>query len=206
MAAESPSYVSVLPIGIVVLIVVVVMLWRKKPSLSYLLCFAVFSLYIVIVIDKTLLPIEISGGYADVMRREPFMSSVNYIPFYFGPFGTLESSLNTLLLNVALMIPFGFGVNFIAPVKPKHMLWLAPVVGLSIETTQLIISLLLRYAYRIIDINDVLMNTLGVVIGYALFRVFAWLYLWTFHKLGIKGWGLAAYLYEVARQANHLEG
>lgn len=105
-------------------------------------------------------------------------------------------------MNIALTIPFGFGVNFVANIRPRSFRWLAPSVGFGIELTQLAISLALGYTYRYIDINDVIMNTLGVLIGYGGFRVFAWLYLLITRRLGIRHWGPTAYVYEIASRAN----
>jgi len=148
------------------------------------------------------LPIEISGPNVDAMRQMPFMSQVNLVPFYFGPYGTLAGSFATMILNIILTIPFGFGVNFVASLRAKTFLWLVPVAGVGIEATQLVISLILKYPYRFIDINDVIMNSLGVLIGYIVFRIFAWLYILVTQRLNIEHEGLAAYIYDIAIQAH----
>jgi glycopeptide antibiotics resistance protein len=49
-----------------------------------------------------------------------------------------------------------------------------------------------------VDINDVLLNAVGALIGYGLFKVFAWLYLAIIQPLNIKPRGLLAYIYSVA--------
>ncbi|MBZ0294933.1 MAG: VanZ family protein [Anaerolineae bacterium] len=190
--------INIWPFAIGILFIVLLILWRRKYSASYLICFLAFSIYLLFALDKVFFPLHISGGYADAMRAQPFINSINLIPFYFGPFGTLRSAFSTLLLNVVLTIPFGFGVSFVARVRARDVLWLAPGLGFGIEIAQLVISLLLGYAYRVIDINDVLMNMLGVLIGYGIFSIFAWLYLAMMQRLAIKGGGLAGYVYEVA--------
>jgi hypothetical protein len=48
------------------------------------------------------------------------------------------------------------------------------------------------------DVNDALLNTLGVLIGYALFRVFAWLYRWAAGHLGFLRGG---HVYTVTNRA-----
>ena len=63
------------------------------------------------------------------------------------------------------------------------------------------IGLLLGYPYRIIDINDAPLNALGVLIGYGLFRLFAWVYIAGVGHLGVPRWGLPAYIYQVSQQA-----
>lgn len=188
------------PIGLVLLIVPIAILLHKKRSLYYIFCVSIFGIYLLYAIQQIFFPIEINGDYSEYMRHETsFMSSVNFIPFYFGPFGTLEGSLKTIVLNIILTVPFGFGINFVAPVRAKHFLWIAPAIGLGLETVQLIISLMLRYPYRLIDINDVLMNTLGVLVGYGIFRAFGWLYLWASQQLAIEHGGLGDYIYDVIR-------
>ncbi len=173
----------------------------RKQSWSYLLCLAIFGLYLLVLAQIAFFPLQISGAYADAMRRERlFASFVNLIPFYFGPYGTLDSSLVTLIQNIVLTIPLGFGVNFVALVRPKPALWLALAVGFGLETTQLVISLLLGYPYRFIDVNDVIMNALGVLLGYVLFRVFACFYLGVTRHFGIPRRGLTAYVFEISRR------
>lgn len=75
---------------------------------------------------------------------------------------------------------------------------MAVAVGVGIETTQLILSVVLGGVYRSVDINDVLMNAIGVLIGYGFFRVFSWLYVANAERVKIKLEGLFAYVYTVA--------
>lgn len=195
--------IDIWPLFVIALVVLLGVLWRRGHSLSYLLCCMVFGIYLLFALDKTFFPLQISGAYADSMREYgSFAQSINLVPFSFGPFGTFESTFTTLMLNVLLTIPFGFGINFILPIRAKSFIWLGFAVGLGIETAQLLISLLLRYPWRYIDVNDVLMNAVGVWIGYGLFRVFAWLYVMATERLGIRHWGLTDYVYAVASRVN----
>lgn len=187
---------------IVLFILLLIIFWWRKRSFSYLLCLAIFSFYLLMAADKIFFPIWLGSDYAEAIGQVPFTTNINLIPFYFGPYGTLESSLETLMLNVLLTMPFGFGISFLARVKAKHIIWIALAVGLGIETAQLIISLLLGYVYWIVDVNDVLMNALGVLIGYGIFRVFAWVYMWVMQHIPIKRWGLIGYVYEVSSRAD----
>ncbi len=185
--------------AIVILIALTVVMGFRKRSLSYLICFFIFGAYILYAVDKVFFPIPVTGAYANAMKEAPWSAFINLIPFYFGPYVPLEAAANTLFLNVLLTLPFGFGINFLIPTTRRKILWMAFGVGFGLEITQLIIGLLLGYLYRYIDINDVLMNASGVFVGYALFRIFAWVYLWVINRLNIKPWGLAAYVYAAAR-------
>lgn len=194
--------IATLPLGIVILIVLLFISWRKKRSPSYLGCLAVFGTYMLFALDRAFFPIIIDEMFAQTSTFEGFLRAVNFVPFNFD-FGFIpQMVLLQIVMNVLLTVPFGFGISFVAPVRAKDFLWLSLAVGLGIETIQLIIGLLLRYPYRVIDVNDAILNALGVLIGYGIFRIFARLYLWAMQRLGIRHRGLAAYIYEVAKRTN----
>lgn len=164
--------ISLLPIAVAVLILLLVIMRRRKHRLSYLLCVAIFSSYLLFMIHITLFPFRIDSGFAPEIVPEQFMRSVNLIPFNFDFSFIPDIVVMQIIQNVILTIPFGFGMNFLARVAARHILWLAVGVGLAIETAQLVIALLLvGYAYRVIDINDVLLNALGVLLGYGIYEV-----------------------------------
>ncbi|MEK5105093.1 VanZ family protein [Cytobacillus sp. FSL M8-0252] len=148
-----------------------VLLYLKKQrnkSNMYLFFFSVFSFYIMNVAKYTIFPIEIGTEWVDYLRENrSFSSNINFIPFK-------EQDLNQTLLNILLSIPFGFGLSYIKKVVNLKTIVLAGLTfSFSIEMTQLIISLLIGYPYRIIDINDIMANALGAVIGYAAFLLFS---------------------------------
>lgn len=80
------------------------------------------------------------------------------------------------LLNIYLTIPFGFGINFIKPMRDKAILWMSVGVGLTIELLQLVLSLWIGFPYRVVDINDIMMNAVGVLLGYGFFKLFGLLF------------------------------
>ncbi len=190
------------PVWVLILFAALIISWRKQRSLPHLFFSAIFGIYLLYALDKVFFPIQVSGAFADEMRKLPVLSFVNLIPFYFGPYGSLRSASTTMIQNIILTIPFGFGLNFVTRVRAKQYLWLAPAMGLGIEVIQLIISLLLRFPWRVVDINDVLMNALGIWIGYGLFRIFARLYLWAAQHVNVERWGLLVYVHDIAGGAN----
>lgn len=189
-------------IGFLFLAVLLAILWRRKHTISYLFCFSLFWVYLLLVLRETLFPIPLSGDMFEVMRKEmPFMAGVNLTPLYFGPLADIRVVGREIVLNIILTIPFGFGIHFIAQYRAKGFLWLAIGAGLGIEGMQLMISLLLGFPYRAIDINDVLLNIIGVFIGYMLFKIFALIYVNVTHQLKIEQRGLLGYIYEVSFNA-----
>ena len=184
-----------------ILIVMLLIAWIRTRSLSYIVCATIFGIYLLFVIDKTFFPLQVGGVFADTMKAAPFTSGINLIPFNFSHLSDPGSIIRELGLNLVLLVPFGFGMSFVAPVRGKNTWWLAPAVGVSIEAIQLVISLILGYPYRVIDITDVIMNTLGFLVGYGIFRLFAWLYIAMTQRLHIEHAGLRQYIYTVAHRA-----
>ena len=161
-------------IGVAVLCILLSVLWRRKHSLSYLVFFAAFWFYLLAVVSVVIFPIVVDPDYPN----GKFQLSVNFIPFYFGNcFTTANLCIRSILENILLTVPFGFGINFLLKIKPKNIFWLALFVGGMFELAQLIISIVFRSGFRAIDINDVILNGAGVLVGYGIFRGFAWLYI-----------------------------
>lgn len=98
-----------------------------------------------------------------------------------------------------LTIPFGFGLPFIVRIRGWHYLWLAFAVGLTIELSQLVMSLIVGFGYRAVDITDVLTNAAGVLIGYVFFCVFSWVYRTAVRLLRIQPRGLFGFIYTITR-------
>ena len=200
-----PYGYSIMNYMIGLLIIMIIISWIKTRNLSHTTCVTIFGIYLLFVIDKTLFPLYITGGFAESMREMSFMAGINLIPFNFSSSAERSSVILELGLNVALLVPFGFGLSFVVPFRAKNVFWLAPAVGVSIEVIQLVISLVIGYPYRAIDINDAIMNTLGFLIGYGIFRIFAWLYMAMTHRFNIEHVGPGKYIYGIANRVTNQE-
>ncbi len=73
--------------------------------------------------------------------------------------------------NVLVFVPFGFLLPAIWPRLRRAWIMLLAGVAFSsaIELAQLGVSLYLGYWYRMSDVDDVLLNTCGVLLGFAAF-------------------------------------
>jgi len=141
-------------IGIIILVFTLIVFWQKKRNVWFMFCFSIFWIYLLLAIKETIFPIPLDRDISD----RSFISQINLIPLYFGKstsFFSIRAILIASILNIILTIPFGFGINFIAQFKARDFAWLAITVGIGIELAQLIISLIITYPYRTIDINDV---------------------------------------------------
>jgi glycopeptide antibiotics resistance protein len=184
-------------VGICLLSILLLVLWRKKHSLSYLLFFTAFWMYLLAVVQAVIFPIAIGTSHGGKI----YLPNLNLIPFYFGDCFMINLCVRSIIENIVLTIPFGFGINFLVRLKPRNIFWLSLAVGFVFELSQLFISLALKSGFRSVDINDVIFNSMGVLIGYALFRLFAWVYLKIIDQFPFKNKGLFRELYDVAFQA-----
>ena len=102
-----------------------------------------------------------------VTAQDVSFGGVNIIPFkeiFRYEAGTYLFYKN-ILGNVLLLLPFGFFVGYFIKVKKVSvMLLLTFIVSLSIETIQLSIG-------RVFDVDDVILNVLGGLIGFILYKV-----------------------------------
>jgi glycopeptide antibiotics resistance protein len=103
-----------------------------------------------------------SGQHTGPPNLQPFRSLTSYL--HGGP-GHLISMVN-LVGNIALFIPVGFLASWIY----RRMTWpkalmLAVAVGLVIEGMEAV------FRVGIFDVDDVILNALGVVIGFGIFTI-----------------------------------
>lgn len=83
--------------------------------------------------------------------------------FNFVPFAYMFSDLDATLLNILLFLPMGFSLPLLW--KPFVQGWQTVLFGflssVLIETMQI-------FSYRATDVNDLMTNTLGTILGFCL--------------------------------------
>ena len=140
----------------------------RHLSTGHLLAVAAFVTYLVVVATFTILPLRFDDEYRS---RLPFDPAIVLEPFFLGRLEAVMSPIQ-YLGNVLLGIPFGFLVPFVWRVSQSRVLVAGLCFSLSIEALQWFATkLLVAFPSRAVDINDVILNTLGVLIGVATFAV-----------------------------------
>lgn len=83
--------------------------------------------------------------------------------------GPRSPSFRLMLANVAAFIPLGILLPLAFPRRAGLLAVVLTAVALStaVELGQLAISLNLGYAYRSTDVDDVILNVVGALIGFA---------------------------------------
>ena len=76
--------------------------------------------------------------------------------------------------NIILFMPFGFIIADVINLKSgKHNIWLTMLVS---TITSLSIEIIQMFIGRSFDIDDIILNLFGAIIGYLVFRFFYWLF------------------------------
>lgn len=153
---------------------------KFKKSYAYLLFFSIMYVYLYKVIDLTQFPI-----YADEFQRSTFggqnvWREMNLIPFKNG-------FSKTSLLNIVMTIPLGFGLPFLIKASVKKVFIIGVLAGLILELGQLSSALYAGYTFRSVDIDDLILNLSGTLIGYLLlFKLFKIIFVYLVKKFDIK--------------------
>ncbi len=165
--------VTMLFVGLIWLGAVMFLRLKKKKSLVYLLFFTIFYIYLYKVLDYTLLQFQslllLQHFVPDlILRGYEDGTNMNIIPL---ATLTLED-LKTSLLNILMMMPFGFGLPFITSFRFKQVVVVGLLFSVVIELLQMVTGFMADTTFRVADINDLIFNTIGVTVGYILFAQF----------------------------------
>ncbi len=154
------------PLFIVYLLVVLLKLKKQSRNYSMFQYITLISLgiYILSVVALTTFPIEINLGM--YKNQSPWYSRINPIPI-------LTIDMATFILNIIMLVPFGVYQWLV--VKQNKLSWELVALrsflfSLTIEVLQLLLYITLNSG-RSVDINDLIANTLGGILGYYAIRL-----------------------------------
>lgn len=134
--------------------------WRKLGHRTFMLKSS-FYFYLMLVLLLTLSPFITS--LSNITSID--ISSMNLIPFI--DLRLLRvNSLKQVLLNILLMVPFGFLLPQVRKLNGLKVTIITLLLSITIELTQLMMN------SRISDITDIITNTMGGIIGYLIFAVY----------------------------------
>jgi glycopeptide antibiotics resistance protein len=146
-------------------------LWKELWNFS-------FFLFTVAILSQTIIPSRDFFSDFETYQKlnlVPFQTINIYIGELGGPIHTI--ALYNLLGNILLFIPFGFFIPsiWIRCNSWGKMLLIALFVPFFIETTQYFIG-------RSVDVDDVILNTLAIIIGYILYIIFSFVLKTPYYK------------------------
>ncbi len=97
--------------------------------------------------------------------RANFLPFKTILPYLLGKRGWLIAMIN-LGGNIILFVPIGFLVPFVY----QKMNW-QKALALAVAAPLLIEGIQLVFRLGIFDIDDVILNALGIIVGYSLYRI-----------------------------------
>lgn len=156
--------------------------YRKYGSLSFLRALIIYSfiLYLLTVYFLVILPLpkisEVTympnmvrlipfGFLGDIVRESSFVwnDPSTYIT------ALMEPCVYTVLFNVLMTVPFGMYLRYYFRYDFKKTCFSSFFLSLFFELTQLSgLYFIYPYPYRVFDVDDLIVNTLGGVLGYLL--------------------------------------
>ncbi|KAB7670764.1 VanZ family protein [Bacillus sp. B1-b2] len=158
-----PSWYVLVPLSVISFIWL--MVWAKKRQKAvvpltpkHFVVLITFGIYSLCVLHLVFFPIEVNIGiYANQIE---WYKTINFIPL-------LTIDLTTFILNIIMLIPLGMYIPLLKKgyVTARNIAKLGFMISLSFELVQLLIRVTLGSG-RTTDINDLLANTVGTVIGF----------------------------------------
>ncbi len=159
-----------------IFIILVKGLYRNKQRLFFQ---TIMFLYMTTLIGVTLFPICIDGSVVQNFKY-------NLEPFKYG-FSNMD------FLNVIMTIPMGFITPLIYKLNLKKKLVIILSTGFFIESFQYAIGAVTGSFLRVVDINDYICNTLGVLIGFIALGVFRIIFILVNRKRKLEPLGYYVY-------------
>lgn len=144
---------------------------RKKNN-RYLFYFSIMYLYICAVVKVTQFPIYASESMKAVIGGQNVWKEMNWIPFK----TILEGLSVDIFLNIIMTIPLGIGLPFLVRCSWKKVIIAGVIVGVLCETGQLLSALWVGFTFRHVNIDDVILNLTGTLLGYTLYKVFCYIF------------------------------
>jgi glycopeptide antibiotics resistance protein len=158
---ELPALPILLPLGAVLMVVSWAVLRRRELLTARRLVTAwVAGWYLVAVLGATMLPLRLAWGpYAG----EPELYRIILIPL-------TTMRVDDFVLNVLMTLPLAALLRLVFGIRDKGRVVLVGfLLSASIEATQAILDLTL-HGDRWADVNDLMSNTLGALLGYLALR------------------------------------
>lgn len=153
--------------AIVLAIYAIVMIFKKVPAQKFFMNLA-FGAYLAFIIAMCFFPIKITPYGEDVANNLiPFKSIVQSFSESFveyTPYG-----LVSVFGNFAMLMPLGVFFHYYIKDYKMRFLWIV-LFSVCIELVQFIIGLLIGYNYRCVDIDDVILNSIGGIIILLIFE------------------------------------
>lgn len=148
---------------------------KKKYSNLEKFMIVSFYIYLIFLFSKTFLPLPINELDKIIFKNMAIKN--NYIPFK-SIIEIITTSTNNVIIyqiggNILLTIPLGFFLPIIYKnINLAKAMKIGLAVAVGIEIMQGVVSKIIGIQYRSIDVDDILLNIIGTIIGYLIYKIF----------------------------------
>ncbi|MBB1554645.1 VanZ family protein [Candidatus Gracilibacteria bacterium] len=152
--------------------------WKKQNApLKTIIWFSLLYLYILLLVSVTFFPVALSFDQEKVLGQWNLFGFWYDMQHYIAR-GMYIVPLKQTVGNLILLSPLGFLLPMIYgyPKNFANAFGVGFVVAFGIEFLQLFLMIILPGSYRIFDVDDLWLNTLGFVIGFFLYKIFVGLF------------------------------
>ncbi|ADL69782.1 hypothetical protein BFT35_02865 [Thermoanaerobacterium thermosaccharolyticum] len=153
---------------LVIYVIIALKLYYKKAKFEKYIIYAVLVVYIAVLINTVFFPIPIQSDMIQFLNGTK-NKSYNLIPLL----PMIHYTKIQIIGNIVLLMPLAFLMPFInyKYISFRKNISLCTITSFCIEITQLLVSLIYGFAYKICDINDFILNVFGALIGYIFFKI-----------------------------------
>ncbi len=165
-------------------ILVIILIIRKHKKIDICKCLSLlWSCYFIL--HFTVFDYPIDGKIASYMFENYSSVPELFRHFNFIPFHTIgeciDSGLQTFIRqvfgNIILFVPLGITVSWIFEQKSfRYRMYFIVTISVLIEITQLFLDLCSGMVVKSVDVDDILLNSLGGLMGVCFFGFLIWCY------------------------------
>lgn len=146
-----------------------VLIKKKMRNKRYIFADIAVVFYIAFLIKVAFFPIPFEKDTIEMLRENSYGASINYRPLY-TIIGIIKSSdLHNMVFqlagNLIMLFPLGFYMGVTIQKKLGKLALFIALTSITIEIMQFLIGIIIDYQYRIVDVDDVLLNVLGGIVG-----------------------------------------
>lgn len=158
-------------------IIVIIILLFREIKIKNIYLYSFFYFYITSILAITVFPIPIQWLeeiWKYVKERNNYTPFLSIFDILLNENLSIFIKIKQIVWNIAIFVPMWFFIPIICENKNyfKKVLLIGIWFSFFIELVQYIVSFLLWFNYRITDIDDILLNTLWLAIGFILYKLF----------------------------------
>lgn len=161
-------------LGLVSLPATGLILWRRRVPPLRSAAILASVVYLCVLVAVVLGPLPVDGRLIAELRTEGAVRA-NLVPLRTIGLvldGPVSVAVRQMGGNLLLLAPLGFLLPALAGMdRCRRACTAIFAVSLVIETAQFVVSVVAGFAYKVFDVDDLLLNTLGGLLGWLVFKV-----------------------------------